>query len=176
MGAGEKQSVRIIVGKWSLGVGVVFLCCSFNARAAKLNAQLTDKEAIREVMAEYCYALDEGRFADLASLFSIDGVYDTALGRANNRAEILAMTKSWTHPAEGKPTKIHLDANFVIVLQGNKAQVTSDWMSVTYSKEGNPEFKAGRYTDEMTKQQGRWLFQRRQIDIQIAPPDAHVPH
>ena len=36
---------------------------------------LEDKDAIREVLARYCYALDDGRFADMAALFTEDGTW-----------------------------------------------------------------------------------------------------
>jgi hypothetical protein len=42
---------------------------------------LEEKDAIREVLAEYCFRLDDGRFADMAALFTEDGTWDTAFAR-----------------------------------------------------------------------------------------------
>ena len=34
---------------------------------------IEEKDAIREVLAEYCFRLDDGRFAEMAALFTEDG-------------------------------------------------------------------------------------------------------
>jgi SnoaL-like domain len=34
---------------------------------------IEEKDAIREVLAEYCFALDGGRYDDMAALFTGDG-------------------------------------------------------------------------------------------------------
>ena len=34
---------------------------------------LEDKDAIREVLAEYCFRLDDGRFDEMAALFTESG-------------------------------------------------------------------------------------------------------
>jgi hypothetical protein len=47
-----------------------------------------DKDAIREVLAEYCFRLDDGHFAEMAALFTEDGTWDTAFGEATGRAAI----------------------------------------------------------------------------------------
>ena len=47
-----------------------------------------DKDAIREVLAEYCFRLDDGRFAEMAALFTESGTWDTAFGRATGRTAI----------------------------------------------------------------------------------------
>jgi hypothetical protein len=46
-----------------------------------------DKDAIRELMAEYCYRLDDGRYDDMAALFTQDGIWDTAFGKAAGRGD-----------------------------------------------------------------------------------------
>ena len=44
-----------------------------------------EKDAIREVLAEYCFRLDDGQFAEMAALFTENGTWDTAFGRATGR-------------------------------------------------------------------------------------------
>ena len=48
-------------------------------------SQLEEKDAIREVMAEYCFRLDNDRFTDMAALFTEDGTWDTAFGKGTGR-------------------------------------------------------------------------------------------
>jgi len=52
-----------------------------------------DKDAIREVLAEYCFRLDEGRFDGMAELFTEDGTWDTAFGKATGRAAIAELAR-----------------------------------------------------------------------------------
>ena len=59
-------------------------------------AELAEKDAIREVMAEYCFRLDGDRFAEMAALFTEDGTWDTAFGKGTGRAEVEALVRR--HP------------------------------------------------------------------------------
>ena len=38
-----------------------------------MTTTLEDKEAIRELLSEYCFRMDEFRFAELGALFTEDG-------------------------------------------------------------------------------------------------------
>ena len=58
------------------------------------------KDAIREVLAEYCFRLDDGRFAEMAGLFTEDGTWDTAFGKATGRAAIAELARSLRERAE----------------------------------------------------------------------------
>ena len=72
-----------------------------------------DKDAIREVLAEYCFRLDNDRFADMAALFTEDGTWDTAFGKATGRAAIADLARSLRERAEQprpQPAGGHADA------------------------------------------------------------------
>ena len=103
-------------------------------------SELEDKDAIREVMAEYCFRLDNDRFADMAALFTEDGTWDTAFGKGSGRA------------------------NIVIKLDGDSARAFSNWVVVQNSDHGPKIGSAGSYVDELVRQDGRWLFRYRKID------------
>ena len=49
---------------------------------------LEEKDAIREVLAEYCFRLDGGDYDGMAALFTEDGTWDTAFGKGTGRAAI----------------------------------------------------------------------------------------
>ena len=49
---------------------------------------LEEKDAIREVLAEYCFRLDGGDYEGMAGLFTEDGTWDTAFGKGTGRAAI----------------------------------------------------------------------------------------
>jgi len=83
-----------------------------------------DKDAIREVLAEYCFRPDDGRFAEMAALFTENGTWDTAFGRATGRAVIAELARSLRERAgDQRPRGIHLVTNVATTLDGASARV-----------------------------------------------------
>jgi 3-phenylpropionate/cinnamic acid dioxygenase small subunit len=136
---------------------------------------LEEKDAIREVLAEYCFRLDGGDYDGMAALFSEDGTWDTAFGKATGRSAIAGLARDIRSRAgDNRPRAIHLVTNIVIALDGERAQVRSNWTVVQNSPTnapGGPKIgSGGGYADDMVKQNGRWLFRYRKIDRFIAGP------
>ncbi len=131
---------------------------------------LEEKDAIREVLAEYCFRLDDGRFAEMAALFTENGTWDTAFGRATGRAVIAELARSLREGAgDQRPRGAHLVTNISIALDGASAKVRSNWTVVQNSPEGPKIGSGGAYNDELVKEHGGWLFRYRKIDRFIAP-------
>ena len=128
-----------------------------------------EKDAIREVLAEYCFRLDDGRFAEMAALFTEGGTWETAFGKATGRAAIAELARSLRARADPRPRAVHLVTNIVIALEGERATVRSNWMVMQNSPEVPKIGSGGAYHDEMVKQNGRWLFGYRKIDRFIVP-------
>src|SRR5438874_11468820 len=85
---------------------------------------LEEKDAIREVLAEYCFRLDAGRYEDMAALFTADGTWDTAFGKATGHAGIAALARDIRARAGGnRPRGIHLVTNIVIAVNGGNDTV-----------------------------------------------------
>jgi hypothetical protein len=138
-----------------------------------MSGALEDKDAIREVLAEYCFCLDGGRFAEMAALFAPDGTWHTAFGKATGRADIEALANRVANRAGPRPRGAHLVTNIVIKLAGDKpagdrASVASNWALAQNSPGGPIVSSGGAYVDEMVKLDGRWLFHYRKIDRFIA--------
>ena len=128
-----------------------------------------DKETIREVLAEYCFRLDDGRFAEMAALFTEDGTWDTAFGKATGRAAIAELASSLrTRAEQPRPRAVHLVTNIAIALDGEHARVRSNWMVMQNSPQGPRLGSGGAYLDEMVRTAGTWLFRYRKIDRFIA--------
>ncbi|HEX3861015.1 MAG TPA: nuclear transport factor 2 family protein [Stellaceae bacterium] len=130
-----------------------------------------DKDAIREVLAEYCFRLDGGRFDDMAALFTEDGTWDTAFGKAEGRTAIAGLSRDLrTRAGDNRPRAIHLTTNIVIRLaaNGESADVQSNWTTIQNSPEGPKIGSAGGYIDQMVKRGGQWFFHYRKIDRFIA--------
>jgi hypothetical protein len=130
---------------------------------------IEEKDAIREVLAEYCFRLDGGRYDDMAALFTEDGTWDTAFGAATGRAAIAKQASDIRLRAgSNRPRAIHLVTNIVIALDGDHAEVRSNWTVVQNSSDGPKIGSGGGYLDRMVKQNGKWLFRYRKIDRFIA--------
>jgi hypothetical protein len=131
---------------------------------------LEEKDAIREVLAEYCFRLDGGRYDDMAALFSDDGTWETAFGKAAGPAAIAQLARDIRLRAGDNPSPraIHLVTNIVIALDGERAEVRSNWTVVQNSSDGPKIGSGGAYADEMVKRGGKWLFRHRKIDRFIA--------
>jgi uncharacterized protein (TIGR02246 family) len=137
---------------------------------------LEDKDAIREVLAQYCFALDDGRFADMAACFTEDGTWHTAFGKATGRQAIAEFAAGLRAHRPGQsqsmaPRAIHHVTNVVIALDGDSAKVRSNWTTVQNAPEGPKIGSGGAYDDEMVKVGGRWFFRYRTIDRYIRPEE-----
>ncbi|HWB50210.1 MAG TPA: nuclear transport factor 2 family protein [Stellaceae bacterium] len=136
---------------------------------------LEEKDAIREVMARYCFALDDGRFADMAALFTEDGTWHTFFGKATGRRAIadfaagLRAHRPGQSSGQPTPRAIHHVTNIVITLDGDSAKVRSNWTTVQNSPDGPKIGSGGAYDDDMVKVGGQWFFRYRTIDRYIRP-------
>jgi uncharacterized protein (TIGR02246 family) len=130
---------------------------------------LADKDAIRELMAEYCFRLDDGRYDEMAALFTEDGTWDTAFGKATGRAAIAELARNIRARAGAdRPRAAHLVTNIVIALDGAEAEVRSNWIVMQNSSEGPKIGSGGAYADRIVRRDGGWLFHYRKIDRFIA--------
>jgi hypothetical protein len=129
-----------------------------------------DKDAIREVFAEYCFRLDEGRFEEMAALFAEDGTWETAFGEATGRAAIAQLARDIRARSPGpRPRAVHLVTNIAITLAGDRAEARSNWMVMQNDPQGPKIGSGGGYADAMVRIGGEWLFHHRKIDRFIVP-------
>jgi hypothetical protein len=132
--------------------------------------RLEDKDAIREVLAEYCFRLDGGDYDGMAALFAEDGTWDTAFGTATGRAAIAGLARNIRARAGAeRPRAVHLVSNIAIALDGDNARVRSNWMVMQNDPQGPQIGSGGGYADEMVREGKRWLFRSRKIDRFIVP-------
>jgi len=129
-----------------------------------------DKDAIRELLAEYCFRLDDGNYDGMAALFTPDGTWDTAFGAATGQAAIAELARSLRARAGAeRPRAVHLVTNIVIALDGDRARVRSNWMVMQNAAEGPKIGSGGAYRDEIERRDRSWLFRYRKIDRFIVP-------
>ena len=101
--------------------------------------ELEEKDAIRELMAEYCFHLDNDRFVDMAALFTADGTWDTAFGRGTGRQEIAALVQRIRQTGTSRPRAIHHVTNVVIKLDGAGATAFSNWVRCPERRPGSDD-------------------------------------
>lgn len=137
-----------------------------------MSTELADKLAIRELLAEYCFHIDNDRCDEMAALFTADGTWDTAFGIATGRPAIANQLRQIIALVPGPtPRWLHLCTNIVVRLAGDTAQVTSNWAVIEPGDGGNPRVgSTGAYQDSVVKTDGAWLFKYRKIERLIAPP------
>lgn len=134
-----------------------------------MTGTLDEKDAIREVLATYCFHLDSGNFEAMAALFTEDGTWQTDFGKGTGHAGIVEHARSLRKDSAPRPRGVHLTTNIVIELSGDRATVRSNWIVAQNTDAGPTVSSAGGYADDMVKRGGRWLFRLRKIDRFIAP-------
>jgi 3-phenylpropionate/cinnamic acid dioxygenase small subunit len=136
----------------------------------RMPTAVEEKDAISEVLAEYCFRLDDGRFAEMAALFTENGTWDTAFGSATGRTAIAELARSIRAQAGDERRRgVHLVTNISIALDGASAKARSNWTVVQNGLQGPKIGSGGAYRDELVKQQDQWLFRYRKIDRFITP-------
>jgi 3-phenylpropionate/cinnamic acid dioxygenase small subunit len=123
-----------------------------------------EKDAIRELMARYCHALDACNFSEVASLFAADGEWTTTYGRACGRAQIETLLANVVpKPGEG-PQRKHYIANIIVTLVGrDRASARSDYLVIRESPDGLIPVMGGTYLDKFVKGEGGWQFARKEL-------------
>jgi hypothetical protein len=127
-----------------------------------------DKDAIRELLAQYCFLLDDYQLHDFAALFAPQGLWASRNGEAKGPEAIERLLLTLV-PVPGPGTRRrHQTTNIMIALRGDAATVRSYFMVVRESKEGLAIAVVGRYEDEVVRIDGHWRFQSRRLFHDIA--------
>ena len=121
---------------------------------------LEDKDAIRELLHRYCFYMDEGRFDELAALFSDDGEWIAPYRTAKGPADIAAWLQQSVPPS---PRRMHYVMNSIIDCVGMRATARSNYLVMVEGADGPFPSVCGTYDDELVKLPGGWRFHRRQL-------------
>lgn len=122
---------------------------------------LEDKDAIRELFSEYCFRMDEFRFAELGELFTADGEWIAPYSRARGPAEIAALMAR-NIPRE--PRRKHFIMNSLIRLDGERATARTSYLVVLQEAgSGLVPSVAGTYEDVLVRTPAGWRFRERQL-------------
>jgi SnoaL-like protein len=129
---------------------------------------LADKDAIRELLARYCFLLDGFRLTEFAALFVADGEWISRNGKASGPQAIERLLRGMVpEPAPGKRRK-HFTTNIIIEFAGDHATVVSNFLVVRDSETGPAIAVAGTYDDTVVRTAEGWKFKSRTLSHDIA--------
>ncbi|WP_419825996.1 nuclear transport factor 2 family protein [Sphingomonas sp.] len=135
-------------------------------QAAQLQ-MLVDREAIRDVVARYCFGTDRCDDAVLWSVYWPEATDNHGVFSGPVHEYIPFARKI----ADGTDSMQHFVGSMLIRVTGDTARTESYFFAyIRYRAETGPEDKlvAGRYLDEMEKRDGEWRILRRKVDFDWA--------
>ena len=134
--------------------------------------QIEDREAIQRLLMEYGRSLDNRDFVTYSHLFASNGEWSGSFGSFRGPAAIeAAMVKAFANAADiPKGTNFHMMSNVIIDLQGDKATASSKWIFFKMAGSKPEGAIAGRYDDELIRENGQWKFLKR-----VAAPPVDKP-
>ncbi|HLK11391.1 MAG TPA: nuclear transport factor 2 family protein [Candidatus Binatia bacterium] len=128
--------------------------------------ELAARELIRDLVAAYAELADRGRFADVAALFTEDGVLEVAGGGTHRGREaihgFLAGAGAGLRATTGRPLVRHHVSNLRITL-GAGAEATGACSFLVLTERGLDHW--GRYRDAYVRDRDRWLFRHRRVRV-----------
>ena len=123
-------------------------------------------EGVRNQIARYTQALDDGRTDDLIATFCEDATVDIpGLGQYEGRDAIREAYAGWTPT---RPQR-HLVLNTLVThWDDDEAEATSDVVFLLLRKSGWSVELVGRYRDSLRREGDEWRFARRAAEF-VAP-------
>jgi 3-phenylpropionate/cinnamic acid dioxygenase small subunit len=127
---------------------------------------LEEKDAIRELMARYCFHFDTGEFDQWLTLFTEDGAFDLgARGRFSGRESLRTFLKA-IPLTNGLPMMKHCVMNTIVDVEGERASARS-YFIVVQGGDAPSISVAGRYEDQIVKVGGQWRFKERTVRFDL---------
>ena len=120
----------------------------------------TDKDAIRELLHQYCFHMDAGEFAELAALFTADGEWVAPYHSAFGPDAIAAWL---TRSVPASPRRMHYVMNSLIAVTGDAATARSNYLVMVEGPDGPVPSVCGTYVDALLRTPGGWRFRRRAL-------------
>ena len=117
---------------------------------------MSQTQEIVNVMSRYCRAVDDRKFDAMAELLAEDVRFEMG-DITESRAELLEYIQANLWPA-GR----HIVVNPDVTVDGDTAHAESDWVWL------DPNLvptRSGRYSDDLRRIDGRWVFTVRRISI-----------
>jgi hypothetical protein len=118
------------------------------------------KDAIRELLYRYCFAMDQHCFDTLGALFTEDGEWIAPYGCAVGPDAIAALM-ACNVPV--MPRRMHFTMNSVIEVIGDTATAQSNYLVMLDGDAGLTPSVCGIYADALVWTPAGWRFRRREL-------------
>lgn len=126
-------------------------------------AELSHREAIRELLARYCYLHTDHDYAGIAALFAEHGCFESLAGPCLGRQAIRDYYLKVMRHDSAVPDRKHFVSEVLIDLQGDHASVKSQFLLVRQAGPALEVSAAGRYHDQVVLLDGEWRFRHRLV-------------
>ena len=128
-----------------------------------------DPEGARQLLSRYCHALDQGRLADLGSLFHRDAEFSVSFEgeqKHTGRETIQAWYDRFFQRRPGQYRHMrHKIFEPLLTINGNSATAATYFDADSVDEGGSVRVVTGRYDDVLVKEQGQWFFKERTITV-----------
>jgi ketosteroid isomerase-like protein len=161
-------------------VGLTVLACSCVwLSALALAGYADDRAEIENLSNRYMVAVDAGDIETVMATWAQDGELDWVGGVERGKAAIRKAMSGFgggrhiniPAGATSHPRTRHQIINHVIDVNGNTAKTIAYWFALTNDtpQKDVQLLYFGHYEDELVKQNGHWLFKRRQVYNESMP-------
>lgn len=124
------------------------------------------ERALLRLIARYCFALDERRFAEVGALFTEDGTWDAPYARATGPMEIERLLSGLVPVS---PRRRHFTSNRVLEPSSEGARGRTYYMNVLDGEMGPRIGSVGLYIDEFRlDRNGDWKFGDRRLQMEFS--------
>jgi uncharacterized protein (TIGR02246 family) len=131
---------------------------------------LEDREAIKEVIANYCHGVDKRDRQLFLGLWAEDAEWliGDPFGDFKGRDQIAdVLEQIW----QALPTSEHFTTNVVIDVLGDEAEALSDVFCTATDSSGRAIMIAATYRDRLVRERdGKWRFKVRRVKIHYWAP------
>lgn len=165
----------VLFGILMVVAGSMPLCATAQTAALTLEQRLRrveDELAIRRVLIDYAATQDARDYAGYAALFANDGEWVNGATVHKGRAAIQKMLLDlYGAPPPGyiNNESFHITSNPEVDVDGDRATAHSRHLLVMRGSNGEPmPMLAGRYEDELIREDGQWKILRR-VDYPVMP-------
>lgn len=142
-----------------------------------------DFEEIRQILASYCHIVDQavakGETPDTSRLYAEDAIYSNSFEYGQEHVGHEAVV-AWYHKFLGKRSGYyrymrHKIFEPFISIDGDKARSLTHFDADSVDRESQIRGISGRYEDDFVKREGRWLINRRHVEVHYhhTPGKAH---
>jgi hypothetical protein len=122
--------------------------------------RLEDQLAIRELVARYNHAIDEGRPEEWVATFVPEGTFEsTALGAHTGSVDLLEFAKGYIAAFEGR----HVTSDFVVTVDGDGATARCYLIAVNAKTTPPSILTTAVYEDVLRRTPDGWRFVHRTV-------------